>query len=165
MFGLSLGFVIETLVAILLATTIAYCIILNQRLKRLHSDRDQLRKMVMDLVSATNLANAAIKELKSTAVEAEQVLQSRLDEAERFGMQLAQHVSAGQQVMDRIARITTAAARPATEPATLSAAIETPQPISMAERRPPIVVAPEPTKLQAALLQLTQRQRMRGDAA
>lgn len=163
MFGLSLGFVIETLVAILLATTIAYCIILNQRLKRLHSDRDQLRKMVMDLVSATNLANAAIKELKATAVEAEQVLQSRLDEAERFGMQLAQHVSAGQQVMERITRITTAA-RPAPEPVIASAALETPQPLSMLERRAP-VAAPEPTKLQAALLQLTQRQRMRGDAA
>ena len=51
---------VETLVAILLATTIGYCVILNQRLKRLHADRDQLRKMVADLVQATTLANAAI---------------------------------------------------------------------------------------------------------
>ena len=64
MFGLPFGVVVETLVAILLATTIGYCIVLNQRLKRLHADRDQLRKMVTDLVSATTLANAAIHELK-----------------------------------------------------------------------------------------------------
>ena len=71
MLGMSLGMLVETLVAVLLATTIGYCVMLNQRLKRLHADRDQLRKMVTDLVQATTLANAAIQELKTTAQEAE----------------------------------------------------------------------------------------------
>ena len=53
---MAFGLIVESMVAILLATTIGYCIILNQRLKRLHSDRDQLRKMVADLVQATSLA-------------------------------------------------------------------------------------------------------------
>jgi hypothetical protein len=144
MFGLPLGMVVETLVAILLATTIGYCVILNQRLKRLHADRDQLRKMVADLVNATNLANAAIKELRNTAQEAELVLDARLGEAERFGIELAAHVSAGQQIMDKIARITTAARLPAP-----------------AEER----AAPEPSKVKAALEQLAMRQRISGNAA
>ncbi len=143
MFGLPLGLLVETLVAILLATTIGYCIILNQRLKRLHADRSELRQMVADLVAATNLANAAIKELKSTAREAETVLETRLSEAERFGIALASHVNAGQQIMDKLVRITTAA--------------RVAQPI---EER-----APEPNKVQAALHQLSLRPRIRGDAA
>ena len=153
MFGLPFGLIVETLVAILLATTIGYCVVLNQRLKRLHSDRDQLRKMVTDLITATNLANSAIKELKTTAIEAEQVLEARLSEAERFGVELAQHVSAGQQVMEKIARITSAARGPAgsAEPGTI------PTPV--------VELHPEQNRLALALEQLASRPRIRGDAA
>jgi hypothetical protein len=143
MFGLPLGMVVETLVAILLATTIGYCVILNQRLKRLHSDRGELRQMVADLVQATGLANAAIQELKATAQEAETVLESRLGEAEKFGVELANHVSAGQQIMERLARITNAARA---------------QPLD--DR-----LEPEPNKVQSALQQLSLRPRIRGNAA
>lgn len=144
MFGLPFGVVVETLVAILLATTIGYCIILNQRLKRLHADRDQLRKMVTDLVSATTLANAAIQELKATAQDAETVLEMRLGAAEKFGIELASHVNAGQQILDKISRITTAARNG----------------VPLTDDR-----MPEPSRLQSALAQLSQRQRIRGDAA
>lgn len=145
MFGLPFGMVVETLVAILLATTIGYCIVLNTRLKRLHSDRDQLRKMVSDLVSATTLANAAIQELKATAQDAETVLEMRLSAAENFGVELANHVNAGQQILDKLVRITSAT-RPAAAP--------------VVEDR-----MPEPSRLQSALAQLATRQRIRGDAA
>ena len=143
MFGLPLGMVVETLVAILLATTIGYCIILNQRLKRLHSDRGELRQMVADLVQATGLANAAIQELKATAQDAETELEARLGEAEKFGVELANHVSAGQQIMERLARITNAARA---------------QPLD--DR-----LEPEPNKVQSALQQLSLRPRIRGNAA
>jgi hypothetical protein len=146
MSGLPLGLMVEGAVAVLLALTIGYCVILNARLKRLHQDKDVLRKMVADLVGATNLANQAIKELKQTAVEADLALNARLEEAERFGVELANHVSAGTALMERIARITTAARQhqQATEP------------------------APEPApvnKVQSALEQLSARVRARGAAA
>jgi hypothetical protein len=143
MLGMSLGMLVETLVAVLLATTIGYCIVLNQRLKRLHGDRDQLRKMVADLVSATTLANAAIQELKTTAQEAEIGLETRLGEAERFGIELANHVTAGQQIMDKIARITSVARNGQPMEDRLS----------------------EPNKVQSALQQLSMRPRIRGNAA
>lgn len=142
MFGLPLGLVVEGAVAILLVMTIGYCIVLNQRLKRLHADRDALKQIVADLVSATNLANQAIKELKSTAVEADMTLNARLEEAERFGVQLANHVTAGTSVLERIARITSVA-RQHQEPE-------------------PIV---ETNKVQSALQQLSTRVRNRGAAA
>jgi DNA-binding Xre family transcriptional regulator len=143
MFGIPFGLVVESLVAVLLATTIGYCVILNQRLKRLHADRGELRKMVTDLVNATGLANAAIQELKSTAKESETVLAARLDEAEKFGLELANHVTAGHQIMDKIAKITSVARGT----------------IPMDDR------FAEPNKVQSALDQLSMRPRIRGNAA
>lgn len=142
MMSLPLGLLVESAVAVLLALTIGYCIVLNQRLKRLHADKDMMRQMVADLVGATNLANQAIKELKQTAVEADLTLNTRLEEAERFGVELAYHVNAGTVLMERIAKITSAA-RPA-QPA---------EPIEA------------PNKVQSALEQLTARVRTRGAAA
>ena len=143
MLGVPLGVVVETLVAILLATTIGYCIVLNQKLRRLHADRDSLRKMVQDLVQATTLANAAVQELKSAAAEAETGLNARLEEAERFGIELASHVTAGQQLMDKIARITSVARDSQSFEDRLA----------------------EPNKVQSALSQLAMRPRIRGNAA
>ena len=142
MFGLPLGLFIEGAVAILMALTIGYCVLLNQRLKRLHQDKDAMRHMVADLVGATNLANQAIKELKSTAVEADLSLTARLEEAERFGIELANHVTAGTVLMERIAKITSVARH--------SQAIEPVEP---------------PNKVQTALQQLSERVRSRGAAA
>ena len=149
MFGLPFGMIVEGSVSILLMVTIGYCVVLNSRLKRLHADRDTLRQMVTDLVQATDLANAAVKELKTTAVEADLVLNARLEEAERFGIQLANHVAAGQSLMERIAKITSVA--------------QAREPMVPAEAPKPVV--PPPSKLQSALQQLAARERVRGSAA
>lgn len=143
MFGIALGVIVEASVAILLATTIGYCVVLNHRLKRLHSDRDTLRKMVADLIQATTLANSAVQELKTAALEADMVLNGRLEEAEKFGIELANHVTAGQQLMDKIAKIT--------------GLTRNNQP--MDDRME------EPNKVQSALQQLAMRPRVRGNAA
>ncbi|WP_417582436.1 DUF6468 domain-containing protein [Pelagibacterium sp.] len=107
-----LGLMIEIAVAVLLATTIGYCIVLNNRIRNLQADRAALQQMIADLVQATTMANGAIKGLRETAVEADEKLNTRLNEAERFAIELANHVNAGQAVMDRIAKITQAARLP-----------------------------------------------------
>lgn len=143
MFGLSLGMIVEGAVAILLATTIGYCVILNQKLKRLHADREVLRKMIGDLVQATALANTAVAELKTAALEADTKLNERLEEAERFGLELGNHIAAGQGLMDKIAKIT-----------------------SLARNSQPLEEKlAEPNKVQSALSQLAMRPRIRGNAA
>lgn len=142
MFGLPLGLFVESAVSVLLGLTIGYCVVLNQRLKRLHADKDELRQMVADLVGATNLANQAIRELKQTAVEADLALNSRLEEAERFGIELANHVTAGTVLMERIAKIT-----------------------SVARHSQAIEPVEQPNKVQSALEQLQTRVRTRGAAA
>ncbi len=143
MFGLSLGIIVESMVAILLATTIGYCVILNHKLQRLHSDRDALRKMIADLVQATTLANSAVQELKTAALEADTQLNHRMEEAEEFARELANHVAAGSQLMDKIAKITslTRNSQPMDDRLT------------------------EPNKVKSALEQLSMRPRIRGNAA
>ncbi len=105
MSGMPLGLIVEGAVAVLLIVTIVYCIVLNDRLKKLHADRDALRQMVGDLVNATEMANNAISSLREAATEADETLNSRLQEADRFAVELANHVNAGKQIMDRLARI------------------------------------------------------------
>ena len=108
--GFNLGMLVEGSVAVLLAVTIGYCAILNQRLKRLHSDRETLAKMVGDLVQATGLANSAVTELKTAALEADAKLNDRLEQAEKFELELSAQVANGAQLIEKIARITAAAA-------------------------------------------------------
>lgn len=105
MMGLSLGMIVEILVSILLVLTIGYSVILNERLKRLHADRNELKEIIAALVQATDKANSSVRELRQTANEADLALSARLEEADRFAVQLANHVTSGQAVMDRIAKI------------------------------------------------------------
>ncbi|MGV8854059.1 MAG: DUF6468 domain-containing protein [Devosia sp.] len=137
-----IGLFVESAVCVLMALTIGYCVVLNHRLKMLHADKGMMRQMVADLIGATNLANQAIKELKQTAVEADLALNSRLEEAERFGIELANHVNAGSVLMERIARIT-----------------------SVARHSQAIEPVEQPNKVQSALEQLQTRVRTRGAAA
>jgi len=158
MFGIGLGMVVEGSVAVLLAVTIGYCVILNARLKRLHADRDTLQKIVGDLVQATALANAAVMELKTTALDADNQLSSRLEEAAKFEHALSQSVATGSHLIEKIARIT-AAARAQMQPEAMPVAAE------KTEARPaPANIEPQ-GRLASALQQLAMRPGIGGKAA
>lgn len=157
MFGMSMGLVVEGAVAVLLAVTIGYCVILNARLKRLHADRETMAKTVGDLVQATALANAAVMELKTAALDAETKLYDRLEEAATFEKSLASHVSTGSQLIEKIMRITKAARAQQLAEATPEAA---PQPAE-AKAAP---VEPQ-SRLASALQQLAMRPGIGGKAA
>lgn len=156
MFGVGLGVVVEASVAVLLAVTIGYCVILNARLKRLHADRETLQRIVGDLVQATALANAAVGELKTTALEADTRLSQRLEEAAAFEQRLGEGVANSSQLIEKIARITAAArSQPLPEPAKPAA----PAPVAAA-----VPVEPQ-GRLASALQQLAMRPGIGGRAA
>lgn len=156
MLGMSLGMVVETSVAVLLAVTIGYCVILNARLKRLHADRDSLQKIVTDLVQATGLANHAVMELKTAALEADTKLSERLGQAALLEKSLVANVGTGSQLIERIARITAAAkTQPLPEPQPAAEAVK------QAAQQP---VEPQ-SRLASALQQLAMRPGIGGKAA
>lgn len=154
MFGISLGMVVESSVAILLAVTIAYCITLNKRLKALQGDREALARMIGDLVQATGLANNAVQELKSAGGEVETRLETRLGEAVAFEQRLSAELATGAQLLEKIGRIT-AAAKPQAQPGVELA------PEADANRA---VLEPQ-SRLHSALQQLAMRTPIGGKAA
>jgi uncharacterized protein DUF6468 len=99
---------IEGLVAILLGLTIAYCVMLNNRLKRLKADEQSLKATISELITATQIAERAVAGLKTTAHECEATLGERLKTADRFCAELARQVKGGEAVLGRLARVVAA---------------------------------------------------------
>lgn len=107
----------EALVAFLLVVTIIYCALLNRRLKRLRADESDLRAVITELVTATEIAERAIGGLKEAAVECDRSLVERMREAEHFSVQLAEEVTEGRKLLTRIKQIACAVKKPDTRPA------------------------------------------------
>jgi hypothetical protein len=110
------GFLIESMVSILLLLTILYCVRLNKQLRLLKADEQTLRATISELITATEIAERAIAGLKSTMHEGEQSLGERLQRVERLSADIERQLGAGEDLLVRLARIT-GAARPADEQA------------------------------------------------
>jgi hypothetical protein len=125
------GFLIESLVAILLLVTIGYCMILNKRLKRLKADEQALKAMISELMTATEIAERAVGGLKAAAHECEDTLGERMKTAERFCADLARQMKSGEALISRLSRIVEAA-RPLFAGTPPPARPETPDPMELA---------------------------------
>jgi hypothetical protein len=105
----SFGLVIEILVAMLLMLTIGYCYTLNRRLERLRADEQSLKGTIAELITATEIAERAVNELKHVAQENDATLGERVRAAERCCVELDRQVSAGDVVLTRLSRVVVAA--------------------------------------------------------
>jgi hypothetical protein len=101
--------VIEILVAMLLMLTIGYCYTLNRRLERLRADEQSLKGTIAELITATEIAERAVNELKHAAQENDATLGERVRAAERCCVELDRQVSAGDVVLTRLSRVVVAA--------------------------------------------------------
>ena len=110
------GFLIESMVSILLLLTILYCVRLNRQLRLLKADEQSLRATISELITATEIAERAIGGLKTTMREGEQTLSERLQRAEQLSVDIERQLTAGEGLLSRLTRIAVAA-RPADEPA------------------------------------------------
>ena len=110
------GFLVESMVSILLLLTILYCVRLNKQLRLLKADEQTLRATISELITATEIAERAIAGLKSTMREGEQSLGERLQRVEGLSADIERQLSAGEDLLARLIRIA-GAARPADEQA------------------------------------------------
>ena len=108
----SLGIVIESLVALLLLITIAYCMLLNSRLKRLKADEHSLKATIAELITATEIAERAIGRLKLTVRDVNEHLGSQIASATELSEYLTRQLAEGDHVVRRLSKIAIAA-RPA----------------------------------------------------
>lgn len=111
----SLGLMIESLVAILLMVTVAYCIVLNKRLQRLKADEHSLKATIGELITATEIAERAIGGLKHTVRDVNEHLGSQLTAATQMSAHLKNQLAEGDGVIRRLSKIASAA-RPAQAP-------------------------------------------------
>jgi hypothetical protein len=111
------GFLVETMVSVLLLLTILYCVRLNKQLRLLKADEQSLRATISELVTATEIADRAISGLKSTMQQGEQTLSERLERGEVLAAELDLHLTAGNQLLARLARIAGVSRPPADSPA------------------------------------------------
>lgn len=100
-----LALTIESLVAVLLALTILYCARLNKKIQLLKSDERSMRMTISELMMATESAERAIAGLKETVRAAEEVLGSRLRDADFYATTMAEHVKSGEDVLGRLRKI------------------------------------------------------------
>ena len=104
------GFLVETMVSILLLLTILYCVRLNKQLRLLKADEGSLRATISELVTATEIAERAIAGLKSTMHQGEKLLGEKLlgeklERGETLAAELDLHLGAGNQLLARLIRI------------------------------------------------------------
>jgi hypothetical protein len=159
----ALGFIIESLVAVLLVLTIAYCMLLNARLKRLKSDEHSLKAVIAELITATEIAERAIGGLKLAVRDVNENLGNQMSAATQMSDQLKKQLIEGDNVVRRLSKIATAA-RP------LSAALEAePAPIVVSTPAPAPAPAPAPVTgaraVAAAAQAFSERRRSGGLAA
>jgi hypothetical protein len=109
------GFLVETMVSILLLLTILYCVRLNKQLRLLKADEQSLRATISELITATEIAERAIGGLKTTMREGEQTLNERLTRSEQISGDIARQLKAGEELLAKITRIA-GAGRAAEEP-------------------------------------------------
>jgi len=118
----ALGVAIESLVAILLILTIAYCMLLNRRLKRLKADEHSLKATIAELITATEIAERAIGGLKHAVRDVNENLGNQLTAAGEMTVQLKKQLAEGDAVVRRLSKIAMAARPPEPETPAVSAA-------------------------------------------
>lgn len=94
--------ILEGIVAVLLVATIAFCVLLNARLRALRLSQAEFGRLAAGLAESTAHAETAIMGLKATAEKVGGSLQRRVDKAMRLNEDLAFLTERGDELADRL---------------------------------------------------------------
>ena len=89
---MTVGLLLEGLVALLLVATIYYCVILNKRLSKLRDGQDEFTGLVQELNVSTRRAQNSFEDLRSLTNDT--------------GKKLDEQIAAGQLLLDELSMIT-----------------------------------------------------------
>lgn len=104
--GSLLGVMIELLVAVLLAVTIAYCVLVNRKLVQLRSDQSELKTIVRELHVATNQAEHAIAGLRQGAQNADRSLTQQIERVRELDEQIVTNIEKGEALLLKLSAVT-----------------------------------------------------------
>ncbi len=126
MSGISLGVAIEALVAVLLAVTIGYCVLVNRKLIQLRSDQSELKVIVHDLHAATGQAEQAIAGLRESAQLADETLGQQIQRVRKLDERLVSNIGKGESLLAKFASMPR---EPRSQPSASPAPLEQGKPI------------------------------------
>ena len=101
---MTLAMALELLLSLLLAATLAYCIVLERRLAAVRKGQDGLKTMIGELNAAIAGAGASLRALKSAAAGAAETLDDRLKRARAIADELSVLSSSGERIAQRFDR-------------------------------------------------------------
>jgi hypothetical protein len=99
---MSLTFIVEVTLEILLAVTLCYCIVLERRLAAVRRGQEGLSRIIGELNMAIAGAGASLRALKSAAGEAAQTLDERLKRARLHIDELSVLSASGERIASRM---------------------------------------------------------------
>ncbi|MBU6297957.1 MAG: hypothetical protein KGJ79_01610 [Alphaproteobacteria bacterium] len=106
---MTLAIVLESILTVLLAATLIYCIVLERRLASVRKGQEGLKTMIGELNAAIAGAGASLRALKAAAGSAAETLDDRLKRARSLADELSLLTSSGERIAERFDR----AAKPA----------------------------------------------------
>jgi ABC-type transporter Mla subunit MlaD len=92
---------LELLLTVLLAATLAYCIVLERRLSAVRKGQDGLKTMIGELNAAIAGAGASLRALKAAAGQAAETLDDRLKRARAVADELSVLSASGERIAQR----------------------------------------------------------------
>ena len=105
---MTLTFIVEVTLEVLLAATLCYCIVLERRLRAVRKGQEGLAHTVGELNMAIAGAGASLRALKAAASESSQTLDERLRRARLHIDELSVLAASGERIADRIESATMA---------------------------------------------------------
>lgn len=126
--------VLEIVVCLFLAATIAYCAILDRKLRAMRAGQDGMRELVAELNAATQRAVGAIDGLKRASEESGEELAERIRRARGLADELSLMLESGNSIADRLGRADRPAVSASSAPARQAARPASPRDAATAAR-------------------------------
>ncbi len=120
--------ILDLLVAVLLAVTIGFAVVLNNRLRKLRQDKEALEKLAANFGESTLRAEEGVETLRQTT----EVLQERLEQAQALKDDLGFLIERGDRSADNLENMIRATrdSGPRLEPEAPAASEEKPSPLT-----------------------------------
>ena len=99
---MTLTFIAELILEVLLAATLCYCIVLERRLAAVRKGQEGLKTHIGELNMAMSGAGASLRALKAAAGEAAQTLDERLKRARLHIDELSVLAASGERIAQRM---------------------------------------------------------------
>lgn len=96
------GMVLDLLLAVLLAATIGYAMLLKNRLDILRKSKEEMGGLIKDFMSATEQARLGMEELRKASDGSGRVLREMVDEAQALREDLGFLIERGGTLADRL---------------------------------------------------------------